>query len=62
MKKFYRVLAIVLFIGVIASIFVPIVLQAITPDPTPDGARDPHSHVGDITLCFNQLQRACDAK
>jgi hypothetical protein len=59
MRKFLQILAIVLLIGVMVSIFVPITIQAITPDPEPDHVRDPHYHVKQLTICCNELTRAC---
>ncbi|UCH95156.1 MAG: hypothetical protein JSV88_33605 [Candidatus Aminicenantes bacterium] len=61
MKKLLLSLAIILLIGVIVSIFVPGKVEALDPDPKENNPRDPHFHVGDWTVCCNELNRACDS-
>ncbi len=64
MKKLLRILTILFVIGVIASLFIPTITIYAKGIPAPDkgsGARDPHSHVGDLTVCYNITTKACDS-
>ena len=62
MKKILVSLAILLFIGVIASIFVPIQIQAIDTSTADENPRDPHFHYNDWTVCCNTMTKACGSK
>lgn len=57
MKKILMILAIVFIVGLIGSIFIS---ESINANEAAPGAKDPHSHIGAATLCYNQLEKACD--
>jgi len=61
MKKILMVLAILLLIGVVVSMFLPVSIQAAPGDP--DEAtelKDPHFHTGTWTTCMNEINQACN--
>jgi len=61
MKKFLMILAILLLIGVVVSIFITGNIQASAGNPEePTDKREPHFHVKDITVCLNDLSISCE--
>jgi hypothetical protein len=70
MKKLKKVFTL-LFVVVLVTIFlyaaistVSVDLNATYPDPNmrDEGAKDPHAHIGEKTLCYNQEDWACGAQ
>ena len=64
MKKVLTILLVGMFI--IGAMFMlaqvtSVSLEAFNPNPSTDGgAKDPHSHVGTSTLCYNLETLTCD--
>lgn len=62
MKKILMILAVLFFVGVVASTFISFNLNASDPSPdvsTKKPAKDPHSHFDTKTLCYNLTDKDC---
>lgn len=59
MKIIKKVTKILLLLFLLTIIFFP-VIKTINVDLSAGGARDPHAHVGEKTLCYNIEDWACD--
>lgn len=64
LKKVFKIFLVVVLLVFVLTIVVNTVnisLTAIDNSTSTDGgAKDPHSHVGEKTLCYNQETWACD--
>lgn len=55
MKKILLIIAVTFVVGLLGSFFISQNLDANLEAP-----KDPHSHIGEKTLCYNSEPYACD--
>ena len=64
LKKVFTLFLVVVLLTIFLSVAISTIsvdLSAFDPDQrTEEGAKDPHSHVGEKTVCYNQEDWACD--